>query len=177
MTRAKKTRTDKIEYWQKDRQLERLTKYKTQGYTNERIAKTIGISVKTLHNWINKDPTIKEAINLGRDLLHEKSVNSAMDIAFEHMSKPQTTKEVLTRRYNTKTQEWEDVSEQTTTTVASYADQIDAQLKVMKYIKPAVTKTELEVTGEGFKPGSFTIEQLIAMANLDLEDGDEDGKD
>lgn len=175
MAKSKKTKTDRIEYWQKDRQLERLTKYKMQGYTNERIAKMIGISVKTLHNWINKDPTIKEAINLGRDLLHEERVNSVMDLAFDRMSEPQTTKEVLNRRYNTKTQEWEDVSEQTTTTVASYADQIDAQLKVMKYIKPAVTKSELEVTGEGFKAGSFTMEQLIAMANLDL-DGDDDGE-
>lgn len=179
MARPKKTATPRpkknsIEYWSEPARLDRLTAYKAKGKSNAEVAKIIGIAPRTLSNWIDKDPVIAEAIRFGRDMCYDKLESKTVDILANKLGQPQVVKSVLTKRYNENTGEWEDYILNETTVVESHTEQVKALASVMRYHKPTEIKAEIELKGEGFDPGQFTTEDLIAMANMNIHDTEDD---
>lgn len=171
MARPKK---NSIEYWSEPTRLDRLTAYKAKGKSNAEVAKIIGIAPRTLSNWIDKDPVIAEAIRFGRDMCYDKLESKTVDILANKLGQPQVVKSVLTKRYNENTGEWEDYILNETTVIESHTEQVKAIASQLRYHKPAAIKAEIELKGEGFDPGQFTTEELIAMANMNINTTEDD---
>ena len=59
----------KINEWLEDDKLILLEGWARQGLTEEQIAKNMGISVKTLYNWKNKELQILQALKKGKEVV------------------------------------------------------------------------------------------------------------
>lgn len=57
-----------------------------QGYSNAQIAKTLGISVQTLVNWVHTRPTIKYSLEKARQLLKESTEQSFSTYIYNQLS-------------------------------------------------------------------------------------------
>jgi len=74
---TKNTATDNLEHWLKEEQLEMLTLWARDLYTNREIAEKMGISEITLQKYRRQHPEIDDAIRKGKEVVDE-CVESAL---------------------------------------------------------------------------------------------------
>lgn len=68
----------KINEWLEDDKLILLQGWARDGLTNEQIAKNIGINVKTLYDWKNKESNIRNALKDGREVVDYQVENALL---------------------------------------------------------------------------------------------------
>ena len=55
--------------WLEEDKLKLLEGWARNGLTNDQIAKNIGVNPKTIYDWMNKEPKIKEALKKGKEVV------------------------------------------------------------------------------------------------------------
>ena len=55
--------------WLEEDKLKLLEGWTRNGLTNDQIAKNIGVNPKTIYDWMNKEPKIKEALKKGKEVV------------------------------------------------------------------------------------------------------------
>ena len=55
--------------WLEEDKLKLLEGWARNGLTNEQIAKNIGVNPKTIYDWMNKEPKIKQALKKGKEVV------------------------------------------------------------------------------------------------------------
>ena len=55
-----------VEDWLTEDSLKKLELYKRRGYTDEQVAKQIGIAIRTFYDWKKKNPPIMQALKKGK---------------------------------------------------------------------------------------------------------------
>ena len=73
----------KINEWLEEDKLTLLQGWARDGLTNEQIANNIGINVKTLYDWKNKESNIRNALKEGREVVDFLVENALLKSALE----------------------------------------------------------------------------------------------
>lgn len=73
----------KINEWLEEDKLTLLQGWARDGLTNEQIASNIGINVKTLYDWKNKESNIRNALKEGREVVDFLVENALLKSALE----------------------------------------------------------------------------------------------
>ena len=73
----------KIDDWLVDDKLTLLEGWARDGLTNEQIANNIGINVKTLYDWKNKNSNISNVLKKGREVVDFEVENALLKNALE----------------------------------------------------------------------------------------------
>lgn len=55
--------------WLEEDKLKLLEGWARNGLTNDQIAKNIGVNPKTIYDWMNKEPKIKQALKKGKEVV------------------------------------------------------------------------------------------------------------
>lgn len=55
--------------WLEEDKLKLLEGWARNGLTNDQIAKNIGVNPKTIYDWMNKEPEIKQALKKGKEVV------------------------------------------------------------------------------------------------------------
>lgn len=76
-------RVAKINEWLEQDKLILLEGWSRDGLTNEQIANNIGINVKTLYDWKNKESDICNALKKGREIVDYEVENALLKSALE----------------------------------------------------------------------------------------------
>ena len=71
-------RVAKIDEWLEKDKLLLLEGWSRDGLTNEQIAKNIGINVKTLYDWKNKESNISNALKKGKEVVDIEVENALL---------------------------------------------------------------------------------------------------
>ena len=71
-------RVAKINEWLEQDKLTLLEGWSRDGLTNEQIAKNIGINVKTLYDWKNKESNISNALKKGKEVVDIEVENALL---------------------------------------------------------------------------------------------------
>ena len=71
-------RVAKIDEWLEKDKLLLLEAWSRDGLTNEQIAKNIGINVKTLYDWKNKESNISNALKKGKEVVDIEVENALL---------------------------------------------------------------------------------------------------
>lgn len=83
----------KFEYWISIEGLIKIEGWARDGYTDEEIAKSIGIHRDTLYVWKNKYPAIADTLKKGKDVVDRKVENSLLKRALGYRYE-EVTKEI-----------------------------------------------------------------------------------
>lgn len=73
----------KIKDWLEPDKLTLLEGWARDGLTNEQIANNIGINVKTLYEWKNKESNISNALKKGKEVIDFEVENALLKSALE----------------------------------------------------------------------------------------------
>lgn len=85
----------KITEWLEEDKLILLECWARDGLTEEQIAKNIGISIKTLYNWKEKELPILQAIKKGKEIVDYEVENALLKRAKGYRYKEITKEQVL----------------------------------------------------------------------------------
>lgn len=169
----------KYHEWIKPEGLTRIQGWAMDGLTDEEIAKKIGITRKTLYEWMNKFSDISDAIKRNKDVADRLVEQALYNKALGRCKVTETVKE---RRLNVKTGEYELVVVKET--IKGVPPDVAAQVFWLKNRKPNTWRDKREVETEAHVTAFEQVSEVTAQIlqadedrNLDdflTEDGDKD---
>lgn len=93
----------KYDYWLEEKNLLKIQEKVLQGYTNEDIAKYMGINVSTLYEWSKTYPEIAESLKTTKEFVDIDVENSLYRKAMGHRYKIKKTMKCKEVKYDTET--------------------------------------------------------------------------